>query len=704
MKRVLGLGAAILTLAACSQQTPAENQDGLPDLAAISAAAGLPDNSDGDNWPAYGRTYGEQHFSPLTDINHENVADLGLAWFYDLPPGNPMSGPLVVDGVLYTATGYSIVRAFDATDGKLLWTYDPKAPEMSGQKLRQGWGIRGLAYWNGKVIVGTQDGRLLGIDAKTGQKLWSAMTVEKDDLRFISGPPRVFDGKVIIGHGGADTAPTRGYVTTYDADTGEELWRFYVVPGNPADGFEDETQEMAAKTWAGEWWKYGGGGTVWNTFTYDPDTSTIYIGTGNGSPWSHKLRSDSKGDNLFLASVVALDANSGAYKWHYQFNPGESWDYNASMDMQLADITINGEERKVLMELPKNGFFYVIDRLTGELLSAEAVTEVSWATGIDLKTGRPKEVPGARFPGDKPFTMLPGPTGAHTWLPSAFSPKTGLIYLPVTESSVSYFPLDYGPDWKYPSNNTSGAGYDLGFVGDPAKRKSASRLVAWDPVAQKERWRVVTPGNWTGGVLATAGQLVFQGDLSGNFRAFDAVAGKALWSFNAQVPVLAPPITYRVKGVQYVTVLSGLGTSAALLAQGTPDRVDYHSQPRRILTFALNGKQTIPAYTPPPLTPPADPNYKPDAEAYKRGEITFLLHCGVCHGLGLRSMGGAPDLRESAVPAHEDTFKAIVKDGGLVANAMPAFAELDDRALNDLRSYIRGVQAELRTASAQSGE
>lgn len=686
---VLGGAALALGLTAAA---PTNN-------ARLAAAAGLTDPSDGRNWPAYGRSYGEQHYSPLVKIDRGNVGALGLAWYYDLPAGNPVSAPLAVDGVLYTATGYSVVRAFDAASGKLLWEYDPKAPEASGMKLRQGWGIRGLAWWGGRAIVGTQDGRLIALDGKTGKLVWQAMTVTPQDMRFISGPPRVFDGKVIIGHGGADAAPTRGYVTAYDAMTGKELWRFFTVPGNPADGFEDKAQEMAAKTWAGEWWKYGGGGTVWNTFTYDPDTKTVFIGTGNGAPWNQKIRSLGKGDNLFLASVVALDADSGQYKWHYQFNPGESWDYNASMDMQLGEVDIAGKTRKVLMELPKNGFFYVLDRETGELLSATAVTRVDWARGIDLRTGRPIENPAARFPDSRPFTMLPGPNGAHTWLPSAASRRTGLVYLPVSEAPLTYNPDKDDGNWRFSKYNMFGTGYDLSLPAADAKKGATSRLVAWNPATAKEAWRVTTPGGWPGGVLATGGGLVFAGTMDGKFSARDDETGKLLWQFDAHVPVIAPPVTYEVKGVQYVTVLAGMGTSAGISPLQMPARVDYYTQPRRVLTFALGGKGAIPAYSVPPLVAPADPGWKAAPEQEALGGKLFYERCGVCHGVQLMSRGTGPDLRGSELVLDPQAFREVVHDGAFVARGMPQFGELSDAELGALRAYIRAGQAAVRAAN-----
>ncbi len=655
--------------------------------ASSNPEAGLIDGNKGGDWTGYGNTYGEQHFSPLDQVKAENVGNLGLAWSYDLPAGNPMSGPIAVNGVLYTATGYSVVRAFDAPTGKLLWELDLKGAENAGLKLREGWGIRGLAWWNGKVIVGVQDGRLVAIDGKSGKQVWSAMTVGKDDWRFITSAPRVFDGKVIIGHGGADSSATRGYVTTYDAETGKKLWRFYMVPGKPGtkDGeVYDPIMEEAAKTWTGDWWKHGGGGTAWNTFTYDKETDTILIGTGNGAPWNQRVRSPGGGDNLFLCSIVALDAKTGKHKWHYQFNPGETWDYNAAMDMQLADLVIDGKPRKVVMEAPKNGYFYVIDRTSGKLISAEPYVPVTWATGIDLATGRPKEVPQARYANGSDFTLAPGPNGSHTWLPSAFSPRTNLMYMPIAQMSWSYNDRGIDPKtWKFSGYNEVQTAVN---VAD--KVVSGSRLAAIDPVTHKEKWSVSTPGAWNGGVLATGGNLVFQGDSAGHFSAYDAQDGKKLWSFDAKVPVLAPPISYSANGKQYVTVITGVGTSAGILSSKVAMRVNYRTQARRVLTFVLDGKAVLPATPAPEFTYQADPTFKPDPASAARGAKPFV-RCFVCHAAPGISAGSAPEFAASSVPQSAETFRQIVKGGMLKANGMPQFDELSDQDVEDLRQYIR---------------
>lgn len=649
----------------------------------------------GGDWPAFGRTFGEQHYSPLDEINQETVGDLGLAWSMDLGPGNSVTGPIAVDGVLFFATAYSLVRAANAVTGELLWTYDPKAAEVSGRKLRQGWGIRGLAWWNDKIYVGTQDGRLIALEAATGKLVWSVMTTEKDDLRFISGAPRVFDGKIIVGHGGADGGSTRGYVTTYDAETGEQLWRFYTVPGNPADGFENEAMEMAAKTWFGEWWKYGGGGTAWNAMTYDAETDTVFVGTGNGAPWNHRIRSEAKGDNLFLSSILALDADTGAYKWHYQTNPGETWDYNAAMDMQLAELEIDGKVRKVLMTAPKNGFFYVIDRLTGELISGKPIVRVTWATGIDLNTGRPIEAPGVRYAGGQSVEIAPSPMGGHTWLPMSFSPRTGLVYVPTIELSAVFDDKGITTEaWTRDPNNDVDGAVNAAF---PLDAKGESFLVAWDPVRQEPVWKLPMPGYWNGGTVATAGDLVFQGRIDGTFNAYAAADGTKLWSFEAKAPVLAPPITYAVDGQQYVTVFTGMGTSGGYLGPLLEKfGLNPRTQARRVLTFKIGGDTPLPETAAEPLEFADDPDFQLDQASADRGNNIFARKCAICHGFRAVSVGAAADLRGSYLPQSSEDFAEVVSQGGLVSMGMPQFDELSETELNDVRHYIR-----METATAK---
>jgi quinohemoprotein ethanol dehydrogenase len=692
------LGAAALAVGAVGLAGCAEETTGGDVASTASASSRLSDNSGGDDWAAFGRTYGEQHFSPLTDINIDNASQLGLAWSMDLGPENSVTGPLAIDGTLYFATGYSLVHAVDVATGEVKWIFDAEAAQASGRKLRQGWGSRGLGWWNGKIYTGTQDGRLIAIDAQTGEPVWSVMTTEPDDYRFISGPPRAFDGKVIIGHGGADAGSTRGYVTAYDAETGEQLWRFFTVPGNPADGFESDAMRMAADTWHGEWWVHGGGGTVWNAMTYDEELNQIYLGTGNGAPWNHGVRSEGKGDNLFLSSIVALDADSGDYVWHYQTNPGESWDYNAAMDMQVAELDIAGAARKVLMTAPKNGFFYVLDRTDGQLISAENYVPVTWATEIDLETGRPVEVPGVRYEDGASFRVEPGTYGAHNWLPMAYSPITKLVYIPSIELSNTFTEsvVDTA-NWRRAPDNILDVGADASF---PLDEKGGSALIAWDPVTQTERWRVTTPGFWNGGALVTAGGVVVQGHINGNFNLFDAANGAKLWSFDAGAPAVAPPITYRVDGTQYITVLTGMGTSGSYLGP-LLERFGLNpaTQDRRVLTFALNGTAILPPSAESTVTIPDDPDYQLDAESRGRGEIVYAQRCGICHGFRAASVGVASDLRASAVVRSTEDFQTVVRGGALVAGGMPQFDELDDQQLADLQQYIRTEAMRARAAA-----
>jgi quinohemoprotein ethanol dehydrogenase len=658
----------------------------------------LDSGSSGD-WPGYGRTFGEQHYSPLAQIDQDTIGRLGLAWSMDLESTeNSVTQPIAVDGVLYFANGHSIVHAVEAASGKLLWRFDPKVSEAAGFRLRLAYGSRGIAWWNGKIYTGTQDGRLIAIDAKTGKQVWSVQTLGKGMDADINGPPRVFDGKVIIGFAG-DVFANRGYVTTYDAETGKQLWRFYTVPGDPAKGFENKAMEMAAKTWAGEWWKLGGGGNVWNAMTYDLESNTVYLGVGNGYPWNRRARSKDWGDNLFISSIVALDGTTGAYKWHYQVSPGDSWDHEPMEDMELADLTLSGKSRKVLLQASKNGFFYVIDRLTGELISAEPYAKVTWASRIDIKTGRPVENPGIRYPNGTTVEVWPSAAGAHGWLPMAYSPTTGLAYIPVTELGYRY--SDTGIDvnnWQPPANHA----VDLGLNYEPVMA-GASALVAWDPVTQKAKWKVPHPTNVNGGVMATAGDLVFQGTIDGTFNAYAGTTGKLLWSFSVHAPLIAPPMSYTVNGRQYVTVLTGLGTGTGLMASEIVGAerygIDPRSQARRVLTFALDGKAALPpaALAIPPTM--QDPGFKPDARSAQAGEAIYDDRCWICHGKGVVGATHAPDLRRSAIPLSAEAFAAVVHDGRLTPAGMPTFGELTNEQLADLRQYIRTEAAKLRETS-----
>jgi len=648
--------------------------------------ARLADEAEGDHWASRGRTFASQHYSPLDEIRTDNVARLGLAAWLDFPDvWHVSSQPLEVDGVLYLAIGYSVVHAVDAVSGKLLWRYDP---QVRGPKMALAWGIRGLALWKGRVFVGAQDGRLIALDARTGRLEWQVQTTLPDDRRYITGAPLVFGDTVLIGHGGADFGLVRGYVTAYDTRTGRQRWRFYTVPGDPAKGFEDAAMEMAAKTWTGQWWKYGGGGTVWHAMTYDPLYDRVYLGTGNGAPWNRKIRSPQGGDNLFLSSIVALDAKTGRYVWHYQTTPGETWDFNSAMDIELATLEIDGRARNVILHAPKNGFFYVIDREGGRLVSAEKIAKVTWAERVDPLTGRPVEVAGARYE-DGEALLWPGSLGAHGWPPMSFSPRTGWVYIPARDAPGLYRDRTIDPAGWMPgkSGNVLGLDFDMS---DMPEGSGQGFLLAWNPVSQKAAWRVDTPGVTAGGTLATAGDLVFQPQADGNFAARDARSGELLWSYPMGVGSQAPPISYRVGGRQYVALLAGwagqpmmLGSASA--AMGWVGR----EHPRRLLIFALDASATLPSSAPAARPEPLDdPGFAIDPERVRQGELVYS-HCGVCHGMGAVSGGVAPDLRASPIVLSREAFDSVVRGGALLERGMPEFPDLTRWDLESLQHYVR---------------
>lgn len=508
----------------------------------------IADETNTSEWLAYGRTHSEQRYSPLNDINTQNVANLKVDWFMDLPNDVALvSTPLVVNGVLYFTGTMNVVRAVNAVSGKLLWEFDPEVGKHISNKRQIGWKHnRGLTYYKGKVFAATWDGRLIAIGAETGAEIWTAVTFDPNTPLYITGAPKAFAGKVLIGNGGTEQGPSRGFVTAYDVETGKEAWKFYIVPGDPSKGFENEAMEMAAKTWTGEWWKHGGGGNAWHGFTYDHELDVLYIGTGNGSPWNRKIRSPKGGDNLFLCSIVALNPHTGEYIWHYQTTPGESWDYNSSMDIVLADLTIDNKVVKAILHAPKNGFFYVLNRETGKLISAEPFAKTTWASHIDKETGRPVEIKGARYE-DGPAHISPTPYGAHTWHAMSYNPQTGLVYIPTLHGSVEF--SDSGIDLSsFKAIEFSGG---VGVGGFPDKfnmGKTPASLQAWDPVKQKQVWSIPQDNFWNAGTLTTGGNLVFQGRSDGKFLAYNAENGDILWTFDTRLGISAPPITYKIDG------------------------------------------------------------------------------------------------------------------------------------------------------------
>lgn len=657
----------------------------------------LSDEANTAEWPAHGRTYSEQRFSPLKQINTANVSKLEVDWFLDLPEDAGLAAtPLVIEGVMYFTGNRNNVTAVNAKTGEQIWRYDPKIEETAGDRMKVAFlhGSRGVAYWNDKVYLATRDGNLIALSAETGREIWRTLTVDPTKALYITGAPKVFKGKVLIGNGGTEQGATRGYVTAYDAETGRQVWRFYIVPGNPADGFENKAMEMAAKTWTGQWWKYGGGGNAWHGFTYDPEFDALYIGTGNGAPWNRKIRSPGGGDNLFLCSIVALNPDTGEYLWHYQTTPGESWDYNSNMDIVLADLKIDGKPIKALLHAPKNGFFYVIDRATGKLISAEPFAEVSWASKIDLATGRPVEVPGARYP-ENAALITPGPLGAHNWPSMSYNPMTGFAYIPTIHQSYRFD--DKGLDlkgWKSPDWQSTTPTEGTGVVAELMaydKGTSPGSLQAWDPVAQKRIWRVPLPVAWNPGTLTTAGNLVFQGTAGGEFSAYDATTGHLLWQYKVGLGIAAPPITYEIDGRQYVALLVGWGSVFAAL--GGREAADlgwrYGAHVRRLVTFSLLGKKDLPPQPDPDVPAPLiAPYFEVDSARARLGEQVFT-QCAFCHGPEAVSGGSAPDLRASPIVLSDTAFIDVVRNGTKRNRGMPSFESLSDNQIKALQHYLR---------------
>ena len=628
-------------------------------------------------WMTYGGTYSEQRFSPLRQIDASTVSRLGLQWFADYETNQDQHGsPLYVDGVIYVSTARNVVYAYDAKSGAQLWKYNAM---IHGERLRYNVGLvnRGIAAWRGKILMGTLDARLVAIDAQTGKEVWSTDTVP-DSLGLgemakhyaITMAPRVAKGKVFIGGSGGEFG-VRGWIAAFDAETGKEVWRFWTVPGDPAKGFESTALARAAKTWSGEWWKVAGGGTVWDAAVYDPVTDLLYFGTGNAAPWNQRTREPTLGDDLYSASIVAVKPDTGEYVWHYQETPGDAWDYDAVSPMMTADLMIGGHRRHVILQPSKNGFFYVLEAKTGKLLSADAFTEVNWATGVDLKTGRPKVVQAARYE-KEPWNLAPGVQGGHSWHPNAFSPDTGLIYIPAWDA---YFTMAGPAPGAAPAPGGFSLGINMGVKVDPSKLQPyarngvSGRLEAWDPIARKVVWQTeaFANGRPTGGVLATAGNLVFMGNGGGKtLSAYDAKTGSQLWSFDAKTAVFAAPISYTLDGVQYLAASVGGAGQGGYFAP-------THA---RMLVFALDGKTVLPEpapYTPPELNPPPS---TATADVIAHGAAVYTKYCSVCHGAnGFQARSSFPNLTVTPLLWTQVGFDQVVLEGGRADKGMGNFGK-----------------------------
>lgn len=646
------------------------------------------------NWLTHGLNYAEDRHSQLERITPDNVANLGLAWYFDTNTTRGLeASPLVIDGVMYSTTSWSQVFAHNAVTGELLWHYDPQVPKAWGVNACCDVVNRGVAAWGDKVFVGTLDGRLVALDRHTGEVVWSVLTIDRARPYTITGAPRAVNGKIIIGNGGAEYG-VRGYVGAYAAETGEQLWRFYTVPGDPEQPYESATMEMAAKTWTGDrYWKVGGGGTVWDSMAFDAELNLLYVGVGNGSPWNRWIRSPDGGDNLFLSSIVALNADTGEYVWHYQTTPADTWDFTATQHIILAELEIQGELRKVLMQAPKNGFFYVLDRTSGELLSAHNYVPVTWASEVDMATGRPVLTEEANH-FQQEQTTSPAAFGGHNWQPMAFNKQTGLVYIPAIEASQPFstdpaFKFKPGSEWNLGQANPLGK---AGAVADlPAplllgvmKNLMRGKLIAWDPIAGEERWRVDHPTVWNGGLLSTNSDLVFQGTGDRRLVAYRASTGELLWEVETGTGVVAPPVTYAVDGEQYVAVLAGWGGVGGL---SLPQTMASNGT-SRLLVYKLGGTASHPVEPIVLRLAEAPPAATGTSEQIAAGSDLFAEHCLRCHGMNVGSGGVVQDLRYINNATHQ-IFNQIVLEGVYSGLGMVSFAHvLDEEQADNVHHYL----------------
>ena len=683
------LALSTAALMACTGQAPDATNTDKTRLSTSNAVQNL-------DWALHGNDFSEKRYSQLNSINEVNIGKLGVAWYTDIETRSLRgveATPIVVDGVMYVTGPWSVVVAMDAVTGEVLWEYNP---EVSGADARKGCCDvvnRGVAVANGKVISGIFDGRLVALDQKTGEVIWTKETTDPTKSYTITGAPRIAGDNVIIGNGGGEYG-VRGYVTAYNIDTGEKAWRFYTVPGNPDEGFESPAMEMASKTWTGEWWKYGGGGTAWDSMAYDPELDLLYIGTGNGSPWNQSIRSPQGGDNLFLSSIVAVRPDTGEYVWHFQTTPEDQWDYTATQHMILAEMDFEGQQRKVIMQAPKNGFFYVIDRETGEFLSGNNFVPVSWATGLDPVTGRPDTVPEAYYSKTgKPFLGMPSPAGGHSWQPMSYNPETGLVYFSAMEMPFGYTGVK-AEDFKYKEKgwNTGEDASKASMPEDPAIRTQIrsmmkGKLLAWDPIKQEEAWSVPMGVPWNGGTLTTSGNLVFHGNGEGYFNAYSADTGEKVWEQYVSSGIVASPVTYAVDGKQYISIAVGWG-GILPLNLGEPLKKAAPPTVNRVVTFEIGGEVDLPveegfAFT---LEPPAS---TASAEVIGAGRVMYHESCWMCHGDTGVNNGGVTNLRYSRAIADEALFSSFVLGGIAEYTGMPNFSEdLDKAEVEAIRAYI----------------
>ena len=658
-----------------------------------------------ENWMSLGRNFQQQHHSPLKQINATNADSIGLAWEYKTftSRGKVNRGleatPIVVDGVMYTSGAWSIVMAIDAKTGQQIWRYDPQVEGSYARKACCDVVNRGVQVWEGKVYAGTLDGYLVCLDATSGKELWKVNTLEDRNAFYtITGAPQIAGGKVIVGNAGAEFG-VRGYITAYDATTGKYAWRFYTVPGDPAKKTEHAEMEVAAKTWDPKSdWKAGGGGTVWGQMAYDPELNLLYVGTGNATPYPIWYRSPSGGDNLYLASILAINPDNGKLQWHYQTTPGEMWDFTATMNIILADLPIKGKVRKVLMQAPKNGFFYVLDRTNGELISAKPFVPVNWADSVDIATGRPAINKKNSWYKDSAKYIFPGPAGGHSWPAMSFHPGNGLVYIPTIDMPFVYeneknYQFRPGRDNMYARQISTPLPPAYSHFGKGWPEPEYEVLKAWDPVQQKEIWRLPFPGTQNGGILSTDGDLIFQGSSTGYLLVVHAKTGKLLKKIYTGTGIQAAPMSYQINGEQYVAVMAGYG-GAVLFFPGEQDAVAKYKNEGRILAFKLGGKE-VPL---PPVREPASEVFAPPTMALETAQIEkggqiYSGYCGACHSsFGKSHKSELPDLSNMAPVIHE-TFEEIVLKGKLSYYGMSGFSDvLKKEEVKALHQFLISVQ------------